>query len=227
MAAGGESIRALRDELTTVDPSLFELYKQLVTRVRNDEEQSQMLHILLWVLFANRPLSLEEMRHTIALAGPTTFDSPSKALIDDWLRNIERLPHTCQLASLIHTRTKGLVEVISYNSSRSSRRRVSGSYKRLESDAVLLESLSSLKEFMFSTKKEGWQSGGSSSDGEVSGESNETSIIGYRYDRSIDHTETRCSRQALIVILLKCLKVKSLVVPTEYKLSTIQLGTSS
>ena len=112
MIDGGESISSLREELKAVPSDLHRLYGQLVQSFQEDVSRGNMLQILRWALFSQKPLTAGELRHAMALEHTATSVSSPKELVQTWQKETKHLTTSERFADLVRTRTKGLVEVV-------------------------------------------------------------------------------------------------------------------
>jgi hypothetical protein len=100
----GASLKLMLNKVAKTPQQLDELYTQILGTVK-DEEVSMTWRLLIWVCFASRPLTLDELRHAIVLDPEQPFASAkdyrdSDSMCDD-IEGMER-----QMRSL----SKGLVQ---------------------------------------------------------------------------------------------------------------------
>jgi ankyrin repeat protein len=70
----GKSLRVIQSHIEKIPAELNNLYRQLLESIE-EESVSQSLHIMQWICFATRPLTLDELRHAIAVDADTPYKS--------------------------------------------------------------------------------------------------------------------------------------------------------
>ncbi|KAA8913656.1 hypothetical protein FN846DRAFT_929114 [Sphaerosporella brunnea] len=100
----GESMERMKQILQDTPPELEELFKQSFQTIRPDD-RPRALQIMQWVLFAERPLTLTELRFALA------SDEAPNASQQEWQRSDRFVKEDKQMEKLARSLSRGLVEV--------------------------------------------------------------------------------------------------------------------
>ena len=78
------SLRAVRNALKTLPTQVNATYDEVIARIRaqNPDDRGLADKVLSWIVYARRPLSLQELQHAIAVT-PDMFDMDPEALVDE------------------------------------------------------------------------------------------------------------------------------------------------
>ena len=63
---GGKSTKYILEMLRKVPPELDSIYEHILKTLINDEDREDSLHLMQWICFANRPLSVTDLRYALA-----------------------------------------------------------------------------------------------------------------------------------------------------------------
>lgn len=100
----GKSASSIQQEIKVVPEGLHELYEHLLQKIHpSDKEQTRRM--FLWVCFAERPLTVEEMQHALMLSPDMEEVSIQQYRARQDFRDIE------DMVNAIRDLSKGLVEV--------------------------------------------------------------------------------------------------------------------
>lgn len=100
----GQSIQILRRIIRELPPDLHALYDSLLSTVR-DSEKKQTIKLLIWIVFADRPLNQSELQHALVIDVEMTARSVSEFPTSPLFVNVERA---------IKTFSRGLAEFKSH-----------------------------------------------------------------------------------------------------------------
>ena len=73
----GRSFKEIMNRFRTLPPKLNDLYRELLMGI-SENDKSESLHLIQWVLFAMRPLSITELRYAMAINADSTCSSMSE-----------------------------------------------------------------------------------------------------------------------------------------------------
>ena len=73
----GKPLKFIQTHIQKIPPELNSLYRELLQSIE-EESVSQSLHLMQWICFATRPLTLDELRHATAVDADTSYKSFSE-----------------------------------------------------------------------------------------------------------------------------------------------------
>src|SRR6202023_139520 len=73
----GKPLKIIQTHIQKLPAELNSLYRELLESIE-EEDVSQSLQLMQWICFAIRPLTLDELRHAIAVDANTPYRSPSE-----------------------------------------------------------------------------------------------------------------------------------------------------
>lgn len=101
----GESVKAIRKKLQNIPTKLENLYQEILRRIE-DKDLSQSIQLMQWICFAQRPLSLAEVRSAMAVDADASY-SPIRELhqSEDYLETGQ------EMGKRVKSLSQGLAEV--------------------------------------------------------------------------------------------------------------------
>lgn len=106
LAQKNEPVKVMRDKLIEIPPGLIQLYDSFLEGLSHKEREN-MLHIIQWVLFAERPLTPEELLTAMAFDDEIKYPS-----FKAWRESGMLIEDQTQIEGLIRDRSRGMIEVI-------------------------------------------------------------------------------------------------------------------
>ncbi|MCJ1250247.1 hypothetical protein MMC30_007473 [Trapelia coarctata] len=100
-----EPLEVKQNKLRRIPPDLSQLYKKILEGMTSDEREN-MCHLIQWVLFAERPLTPQELLTAMAFDHRNEYPSFSA-----WRESGMFIGDQSQIDGLIRARSRGLIEV--------------------------------------------------------------------------------------------------------------------
>ncbi|OCK91088.1 uncharacterized protein K441DRAFT_698752, partial [Cenococcum geophilum 1.58] len=101
----GKAVKKVKEEIQQIPSDLHKLYRGLLERI-SQQERPEVLDLIYWVLFALRPLSLDELRFAIAIQPDLPYKSlrqyQDEGILTDSNEEMERM---------VKSLSRGLAEI--------------------------------------------------------------------------------------------------------------------
>ena len=104
----GANVRKIRQEIEKIPGELSDLYERILSSVK-DQKQKRAVQLMQWVCFAERPLSLEELRFAMVVDITNEFTS-----LQDCQNSMDFAETDEQMRSIVRSHSGGLVETVRF-----------------------------------------------------------------------------------------------------------------